>query len=423
MKLMELNDKSFDFFTKEYQIKNFYQTSSYGALMSKHGFFPMYLGLIDDNKIIAATLLLVSSYKGLINKINYAYSPSGFLIDYNNYDLLKTFTTLIKNYLKNKGFIFLKIDPPIIYQKRDNKGNIIENNIDNKWIIDNLKSIGFNHLGFNTYFESLKPRWNMVIKVTSSADRLFLKFDKENKTKIKRALNIGVNTYKGNSTDIEYFYKFIEKKQLRSLDYYKDLYKIFHDNNMCELFIAKIETSTFVKYAKEMYETELINNSNINNKLQININNNQHKVILDSKMSSDKLLAIYKKDLDTANKLIEEYPNGVVIGGALIITYGNEIIFLIDGFDNKFNNFNSNNLLKWKIMEEYIKKGYININLNGITGDFNKDNKYYGLYDFKSKFASEIVEYIGEFDLIINQTSYAMYAKGISLKPMPEIKK
>ena len=72
-----------------------YQTSEYGYTMHNQGFESIFIGLIDNNNILAASLILIEKRKGF----KYAYAPRGFLIDYNNYNLLENFTTLLKKYL------------------------------------------------------------------------------------------------------------------------------------------------------------------------------------------------------------------------------------------------------------------------------------------------------------------------------------
>ena len=54
----------------------------------------------------------------------------------------------------------------------------------------------------------------------------------------------------------------------------------------------------------------------------------------------------------------------------------------------------------------YGKNEYEYACLNGISGDFSKDNKYYGLNKFKMGFNPDIYEYIGEFDLVLNKINY-----------------
>ena len=60
-------------------------------------------------------------------------------------------------------------------------------------------------------------------------------------------------------------------------------------------------------------------------------------------------------------------------------------------------------------MKKFNNEGYNYFDLNGIVGEFNIKNKYSGLNEMKLGFNSSVVEYIGEFDLIINKTAYRIY--------------
>ena len=50
-----------------------------------------------------------------------------------------------------------------------------------------------------------------------------------------------------------------------------------------------------------------------------------------------------------------------------------------------------------------------NIDLNAISGDFTNNNRYRGLNESKLGYNAEAVEYIGEFNLIVNKPMYALY--------------
>ena len=60
-------------------------------------------------------------------------------------------------------------------------------------------------------------------------------------------------------------------------------------------------------------------------------------------------------------------------------------------------------------MKYAIENNYERYNFYGITGDFNESNPLFGLYSFKRDFGGEVVELIGEFDLIINKPLYYLY--------------
>jgi lipid II:glycine glycyltransferase (peptidoglycan interpeptide bridge formation enzyme) len=60
-------------------------------------------------------------------------------------------------------------------------------------------------------------------------------------------------------------------------------------------------------------------------------------------------------------------------------------------------------------MDEYSKDGYKIFNLGGMT-DINVNNsKYDGLNTFKLAFNPEVIEYVGDLELITSKTLYFMY--------------
>ena len=133
-------------------------------------------------------------------------------------------------------------------------------------------------------------------------------------------------------------------------------------------------------------------------------------------MESDKNLSIYQNNLLKATRFFQEQPNGIVIGGALIIKYEKGVNLIIEGFDKNYRDYNPNYLLKWEILKEYNNEGYNYFNLNGISGEFVTKNKYSGLNEMKLGYNASAIEYIGEFDLIINKTTYSLYKKKMDKK-------
>ena len=59
----------------------------------------------------------------------------------------------------------------------------------------------------------------------------------------------------------------------------------------------------------------------------------------------------------------------------------------------------------------YNKRGFKYVNLGGVVGEFEAENEYSGLNEMKLGFNATITEYIGEFDMIINNVAYNLYNK------------
>lgn len=409
MKLVQLDERVFDEFSKEHVLGTFYQTSSYAKVMAEQGMQYLYLGMISDsNKIKAATLVLIQEKKSIFGKIRNAYCPRGFLIDYDDLELLKLWSSELKKYLKKQKIVYLRVDPPIENVKRLDTGEIDYNGFNNYHVIENLNASGFKHLGFNKGFETLKPRWNVILRVKGSSKDVFEGFGKDIKSKIRKSQNMGVNVIKGTSEDLQKFYSYVAKKHTRNLKYYQDFYKIFKQNDMCELYFAHLDSQKFLERSREQYDEELIRNNALLEQMQ---NNKQGSLesIINKKMVSDAAISQYKENIVTATKILGLYPEGITLSTSFIIKYKNEIFFLIDGFNKKSEIVTSTNLLRYEIMKHYIDKGYNIINMNGITGNFNPKNKYYGLYKSKIGYGGDVVEYIGEFDLVIKGFIYNIY--------------
>jgi len=114
MELVKLTEEEFENYAKNHPYVSFHQTKEWGHLKETNGWSMHLLGLKDNDKIVTASLLL-SKKIPFFNKQMF-YSPRGFLIDYSNYELLKTWTNELKKYVKDNNGVFVKIDPYVSYQ-------------------------------------------------------------------------------------------------------------------------------------------------------------------------------------------------------------------------------------------------------------------------------------------------------------------
>ena len=61
------------------------------------------------------------------------------------------------------------------------------------------------------------------------------------------------------------------------------------------------------------------------------------------------------------------------------------------------------------MIQDYNSRGFKYINLNAIVGEFQEKNQYSGLNEMKLGFNTTVTEYLGEFDIILNNFSYNLY--------------
>ena len=392
MYIKELSLMEFIEYSKDNIIGNYYQSINYAMLKAEEGYEYEYIGLVDNTDIIGAALML---YKRIGNTY-YGYSPRGFLIDYTNSIILEKFTNLIKDYYKKKNFTFIKINPEIAIGKLNKKTLNFEYN-ENYNVINNLNRCGYKKLKSNLYFESLLPRINAIVNLQELDVN---NFTKNTRNKIKKAIRKGLTLEKAGQDKIPILTNFLKGNLSKDLYYYNDLYNVFNKSDDVDFFLVKVDYKKYLINSQHYYNNELNNNIYLNNKM---VSKNNPSVI-NAKMQSDKALLAYKNDIAEASKYlntnIETY-----VAGAIVIKYNNRITIQFSGFDKSLKRYSANYFLYFAILA-YYQQDFKYADLNGITADFDKNSPYHGLNRFKMGFNPDIYEYIGEFDLVINESSY-----------------
>lgn len=395
----EITIEEFQNFLNKSPMSSHYQTINYALLMGEYGYDYEFIGYFNEyNNIKAVSLIL---FKKINNKYKYGYAPRGFILDYFNKDLMKEFTTALKNYYKSKKVIFIKLNPNIAISEIDTTNYLKTYNF-NFDIREILENNTYLKLKDNLYFESVLPRFQAIVPLRNFD---LFHISKNGRNKVRKAESKGLHIELANKSGIDILNNFIKKKRYTSEYYYKDYYSVFEKDNNVDLFLVSINSQEYLLNSRNKYEETLELNNNYNNML--NVKNN--KKIINIKMNSDKELNAYKSDVLKATEMNKD-KDIIYIAGALIVKHKNRIQIIISGYDTKYKDFDPNYFLHYKILE-YYKDKYDYADLNGITGDFSKTNPYYGLNKFKLEFRPRIYEYIGEYDLPINTRKYLKLRK------------
>ncbi len=106
--------------------------------------------------------------------------------------------------------------------------------------------------------------------------------------------------------------------------------------------------------------------------------------------------------------------DGIPLSAAMFILYGDEVIYLFSGSDEKYmKDYNAQYLIQWHMIKYAIDHGFKRYNFYGIQGLPDKSSPDYGIYDFKKGFTSEatgqVLELIGDYELPINPLFYHLH--------------
>lgn len=411
LKLKNIEKEKFDNFVKNHKTKShFLQSLSWGEFAKvKKNLTPYYLGLTtDDDEIVAATLLLE---KKLPMNMCYFYAPRGFVVDYKNKELVRTMTKKITEFAKSKKAIFVKIDPDLIKQST-NYQEITVKNKDYEEIFETLKSCGFKHQGFTKNFETMQPRYTFRIDLTQSLEDIEAHFSKTTKQRIAKSLKLDTEVTIGTKDDLKEFYHLMTLTESRkdfisyNEDYYETLYEIFNgnENSKATLFLGKVHFNKTIKALEKNLKI-------INDQISILPIDNLSKSAKNKLKELTNQKQNITKDIEKYKEYKKEYGNDITLSAHMIIEYGDKAWVLYAGNHNDL----SETYVNYNTYYEHIKyckeKGIKIYDQFGTIGDLSKTNPRLGLHEFKKKFGGDYVEFIGEWDYILNPFMYFVFTK------------
>ena len=404
MKMIDISEEKFEEFRNKNPYDNFCQTSNYGSFMKKQGFDFKYIAYTtNDHEILAAGLVLT---KKIGKRYYYAYCPKGFLIDYSDSELVKKFTKSLIKYYKRKKIVFLKINPEVPIATINPNNNYERTPNDNEEILNNLKSLGFKKRKEGKPLDLLEPKLTTIVDLK---DFDFDNINKDLKDKIEISRENGLEIIEGDYSNIDTLYDISKDYTLNNKEYYKDLYEEFNKNKNADIFLVKVNYETYLINAKKRVEKEEEKNIEINKKFK----DNKDDLIFEEKMRSDKNLEKFKQDIVYATNGLKNNNNSFV-AGALVIKHNNKVTIVLTGKTTEYDYLYPEYYLYYKLIEKY-KEDYEYIDLYGIANDFDEASKYIDINKLKTDFNSNIIEYIGELDIIISEWRFKIVEKNNSL--------
>lgn len=376
--IKDLSEKEYQEFWENTPNNHFMQSYEWGQACKKNrDQIPCYVGLKNDqDELVAATLLLKK--KTPLNMC-YFYAPRGFTMDFEDNTVLTEFTKELKNYLKEENAIYLKLDPPLMYQEVNTDGEKIEDGKNNYSIFNNFINLGYKHQGFNKLYEGNQPRYTFrtYYNKYNSFDEVEKTFSKSFSKPLKRSYNYDIEIYQ--SDEVKTFHELIKLISDKdgfneySYEYYNNVYEELSKKGYIKVYNVTINPSKLIeKFTKEL-ETE---------------KKEERKVKIQKDIEYFTEISKKNKEEYTCASLICTYSKT----GAWSLYIGNDEVATYTGTVNR---------LYYEFMKDAYEDGYEYADLFGVVGDPKTEYKNLaGIFEYKRKIGGDLIEFIGEFDLI-----------------------
>lgn len=342
------NFTEYDRFVSNHPYGNVMQLSSWGKLKDDT-WEPICVVMREEEKIVASALLLIRQFKlGPINVFKMMYSPRGYVIDWQNQQLVEKFHALIVKFAKEQKVNKLTIDPSVYTILSEKNQTSLTTN---KAIINTLEKLKFTKVANE---DAIQLKHQMYIDLNCKPEQIKNNFSKNIKRYLNKYQKDNIFTIESDTTlqfvkEYAKLSKMTEEKHniyLRNEQYFAKVIKVFGEENTT-IHLSKINQEQLIK----------------NNKL------------------------IDQKHLN------EKYSNGI------FVVYGCNIAEMYYGASNPaFSHYRPTYYTHYWGMLEAQKRSCRYFNLGGVKSLSDED----GLYQFKRKLGAIPFEFIGEYELKIN---------------------
>ncbi|AND79017.1 aminoacyltransferase [Streptococcus pantholopis] len=376
-----------DEFVKASKQTNLLQSSDWAQVKDNWG--NERLGFYQEGVLVASASVLI---RPLLLGMTMLYIPRGPVMDYNDSALVKEVITALKAYGKTKQALFIKFDPALLLKQYKIEQEA-EENTETLAQLAHLQEAGARWTGrTKAIAESIQPRFQANVYTDSN---LTATFPKHTKRLMKDAQKRGVETSRGDITDVKAFADVVALTEnrkgvaLRNEDYFKKMMTIYGDN--AYLHLAKVNLSKRLQEYKEQLT-----------QIQKDLSETgEHQKKRLTKLKQQE--ASVSKYITEFEDYVSQYPDELIIAGILSVRFGNVMEMLYAGMNDAFKKFYPQYSLYPKVFEDAYNDGIIWANMGGVEGSLDD-----GLTKFKANFNPTIEEFIGEFNIPVNKWLYPL---------------
>lgn len=387
----DIHPTEFDGFVAAHSTGHYMKTSLWGKYKSSVDHQHYFLtGLRDENQQLVACALVLEK-KRINGLVKLHFVPWGICADASDTQLTDRLYRELIAFAKRRKVAFLRISPNVLRIERDLVGHAIHNGINNEHVTEQLASLGFIHKGYGyAYDGSWLNRYTLILDITPDLDEIIAHFEKTKRNLLIKQKTIGMTSRYGQNDELSYLVEFGSeladklKFKPKQLSYFVELKK--HLGDSAVFIVSELDMNVLI----DSIDAELAGR----------------------KFAKDpEALASKQKERRLADDLMKRYGPHPVIAAGLFIILGDKCWNVYTYNAKDFARYVATDNLHEFAIAEMKKRGIRSYDMVGFSGVIDKSDAYYGLYSYKRSFLPNYVEYIGEFDYVVNPSLYTLFKR------------
>lgn len=419
MEICELDPLCYEEFASSCAYTTYYQSVAFTEMKRREGWNVYYLGGYQDDTLCAASAIVSNSMFG---KYQYCCAIKGFLLDYSNAALVKSFSKGVIQFLKQKQGLFLRINPAFLLQEHDGNGAILDGGFDHHSWVQNVLDAGFQHEGYTLGVPSDQHvRWTFVLPLKNEDETSLKKqMSKLTQRNLKSVDKYHIQVHEiTKKEDLTVFLNIMQHTAERrnfstfTKSYYEDLFTTFYEQGMVKFLYAEMNIKAYHEDLLQQIaksETKLLQ---IHNTI---LEKGESEKLLVKLKQEDEAKAILVRKKQEIAELWKERGDNFPIATANFMIYHNEITYFHGGSYDEYMHFCGQFALQWYMIQYGLKHQFKRYNFNGISGIFDDRAADYGVYTFKKGFGGHVEEYPGYFHMPIRKYTYRLLQVSIRCK-------
>lgn len=401
LRAVQISDAAHDDFVMTHPGGDLIQRTGW-AHVKEPQWYSRRIAVADDEGLRGVALLLFRRVP--VVGVTLCYIGHGFVCDFQDTEVVAALRDAAVAVARRERAFVVKMDPEV--ERESDPG-----------LLARLERLGFHHRGFTLGMPDSQPRFTMVTDISSELDQVLASFSSRTRSTVRKSQKTGLVCRPVDRSRLGEFQDLMRETgardgfAIRSRAYFERLFDALGDD--AQLFMTTLDTGAALERARADLEAAQTAHAKVRKAMA---RKGANATALENELGN---VETRRRRVEENISRLEAAAAGgrseIVLSAAILTFCGERSYYLYGASADEFRELYPNYLMQWTMIAFAKDRGARTYDFGGVSGrvDGDDDPKYSGLYEFKKRWGSRLVEKIGEFDLVLNRPVFLLFDKAL----------